>query len=40
MKPYEQVQICFINLSEQDVLTTSTDPWKIDRMWEGVTNVE
>ena len=38
MKAYEQVQICFIDLSTEDVVRTSQfDPSKNDKeKWEGV----
>ena len=38
MKTYEQVEICFITLSTEDVVRTSQiDPSKNDKdMWEGI----
>lgn len=38
MKAYEQVQICFIELSAEDVVKTSQfDPSMNDKkMWEGI----
>jgi hypothetical protein len=38
MKPYEQVKICFIKWSMDDVITTSasTDPYADEKMWEGI----